>query len=566
MPAGLCHSLFLSEFDIDRGSVLRHRYPEGSLAAIRDDWFAEHQIPEGAHNRVSDETVGFLQRSEATPLYFLNLVSTRRDKSVRRGAIVKALGVATPCQHLSVFRAPLILALDRYFDSKDGEEEVLRSLFAALNGLDTTTMPRPLGSARALMWRGVTDGSLLLSASSAQLEHCPGTHVWPAEVVLDGLPVKVSFPLYTTPDEVLNLETPALTTLCQTLGPEATMRVFNAIVAGERVMFVGHQHSAQEVSYMVLAAAAMVSPPLSGMIMSRVYPYANLTDMAFLEARGFVAGVTNPVFEGNPKWWDLCVVLNLQERTATVVSAEEKAREKARKAGRREAAAGERPEDSREEQRRSDLAFAHRVLAGIRGGLGEDWVRSQFRTLTWLLVDLCGDEEPSLPGVGGGQWDRLRALNALRLAAFRASPGAAAAIARRRNPWAAQAPEGGADGGDEEGAEGAGGLISGLGGSALRHGVRRLALGGTAGDAETARIFTALVALASGPAAESALQVLLTLLPEADGGLTVLSAGLLHGSRTVRDDAAAVLRKLRTFQSTAPAVASLNPLFLDMLQ
>ena len=60
-----------------------------------------------------------------------------------------------------------------------------------------------------------------------------------------------------------------------------------------------------------------------------MYPYANLTDLSFLETPGYIAGVTNPVFEGNVSWWDLLVVLNLSERSAAVFSPEEKAREDA---------------------------------------------------------------------------------------------------------------------------------------------------------------------------------------------------------------------------------------------
>ena len=45
-PAGneemLVHSVFLSEFDIDEGSVLRHRFPAGALSQgphkFTDDW------------------------------------------------------------------------------------------------------------------------------------------------------------------------------------------------------------------------------------------------------------------------------------------------------------------------------------------------------------------------------------------------------------------------------------------------------------------------------------------------------------------------------------------------
>ena len=316
----LVHALILTEFDILKGSTVRHRYPEGSLAECPNDWFAEHMLPEGVHNRASDETIMFLERGAPDILYLLNVVHSRRDSSVKRGAVVKALAIATRYNHLTVFRAPLIMALDHYFDSPT--VDVLRELYDALNAVDLSQMPRPSATEQQLMRRGVAARSL----GSHVVTHCPSEWMWSTSCALRVSSVPLRFPLYCSPDEVVNpLDEPILTTLAATLGDQ-TMRVFNAVLAGKRVLFVGYNHAAQDVCRFVLAAASMVSPPVEG-ILRRVYPYANLTDLSFLETPGYIAGVTNPVFEGNVSWWDLLVVLNLSERSAAVFSPEEKARE-----------------------------------------------------------------------------------------------------------------------------------------------------------------------------------------------------------------------------------------------
>lgn len=148
----LVHGLFLSEFDIDRGSQLRQRYPPGALSTVKDDWFAEMQLPEGAHNRPNDETTCFLNRQgdeeDGGLIYFLNVVSTRRVESARRGAVVKALGVASFLPHLSALRAPLVLALNAYCDH--GDESILQELFQALK---TVALPAPVDPiTQQLMW------------------------------------------------------------------------------------------------------------------------------------------------------------------------------------------------------------------------------------------------------------------------------------------------------------------------------------------------------------------------------------------------------------------------------
>lgn len=45
-------------------STVRHAYPT-SVPGVSDDWFAEHMLPEGAHNHALDWTVMFLNRDKS---------------------------------------------------------------------------------------------------------------------------------------------------------------------------------------------------------------------------------------------------------------------------------------------------------------------------------------------------------------------------------------------------------------------------------------------------------------------------------------------------------------------
>jgi hypothetical protein len=121
-------------------------------------------LPEGCHARSSDETIVVLRRDRKDALYLLTLVSTRRDKSVRRGAVVKALGVATPFPHfISALRAPLIIALnllegDALVNGGPvGTESILLELVASLNAVDMAQMSKPTSREQGLMWRGVAE-------------------------------------------------------------------------------------------------------------------------------------------------------------------------------------------------------------------------------------------------------------------------------------------------------------------------------------------------------------------------------------------------------------------------
>lgn len=43
---------------------MRHSYP-APVPGVSDDWFAEHMLPEGAHNHALDWTLFFLNRDKA---------------------------------------------------------------------------------------------------------------------------------------------------------------------------------------------------------------------------------------------------------------------------------------------------------------------------------------------------------------------------------------------------------------------------------------------------------------------------------------------------------------------
>ncbi|GAA5945753.1 hypothetical protein JCM3775_005839 [Rhodotorula graminis] len=175
--------VLLAEFDIDQGSLLRHQYP--APTGTDDHLLAEHMLPDGAHDRPEDWTVFYLNQvpglivdpaplaqaradlkgkarafdqdaATATAeddgaavtathddggglLFVMSLVRTKKDASVRRGALVKALAVATRNPYIQIFKPILLLALEDYFNSPS--VEVLANLYASLNAMDTSALP-----------------------------------------------------------------------------------------------------------------------------------------------------------------------------------------------------------------------------------------------------------------------------------------------------------------------------------------------------------------------------------------------------------------------------------------
>ncbi|GAA5874615.1 hypothetical protein JCM3774_004662 [Rhodotorula dairenensis] len=162
------------------------------------------------------------------------------------------------------------------------------------------------------------------------------THLFEIKVEYNGLSLPVKIPLSTFPTEIGDY---SLIKLVQTFsapgslvpGPHhphlhtagaqtpAIIVLLNAILTGQRVVFLGHGQPAGRVAELVLAACALASgcgAVLLG-IEHRAFPYTNLSNLDNLQhIPGFIAGVCNPAFADRPSWWD--VLCNIETGKVTV--------------------------------------------------------------------------------------------------------------------------------------------------------------------------------------------------------------------------------------------------------
>ncbi|TKY84840.1 hypothetical protein EX895_005920 [Sporisorium graminicola] len=163
---GYCTFCMLAEFDIDRGSTLSHQYP--APTGYDEHMLAELMLPDGVHARTEDWTFFFLKPPEfqraalhdaaddpdtsqaAASIepsswlsddltYVINLVRTKHDTTVRRGAMVKAMAIGTRLPFIEIFKPALLLALDDYF--KDPGPDCLARLYESINRLDLSAAP-----------------------------------------------------------------------------------------------------------------------------------------------------------------------------------------------------------------------------------------------------------------------------------------------------------------------------------------------------------------------------------------------------------------------------------------
>ncbi|KAI0656871.1 spindle pole body interacting protein [Cubamyces menziesii] len=154
-----CSFVLVADFDIDRGAQLAYQFPQP--LGTDEGLLANLMLPDGAERQPIDWTVFFLNQTPFNTiqpvlaldndegrstveegndmLYGINLVRTKLDKTVRRGAIVKAMAIVTRYPFVQIFKPVLLLALDDYF--MNPSQDCLARLFDAVNAMDFSNMP-----------------------------------------------------------------------------------------------------------------------------------------------------------------------------------------------------------------------------------------------------------------------------------------------------------------------------------------------------------------------------------------------------------------------------------------
>ncbi|RKO93362.1 docking domain of Afi1 for Arf3 in vesicle trafficking-domain-containing protein [Blyttiomyces helicus] len=398
-----CDHILVAEFDIDKGSSLTHQYPcpTGTDTHI----LAELMLPDGAHVREEDWTMFFLnQRAPPLPLlYSLNLVRTKHISGVRRGARVKAMAIVSRHQWVHVFKPLLVLALEKYFVVPSAD--ILAALFTAINAMDVSVMPR-FSIIEKRILRASEDKTMLeekfheLEDRVAAARRLIDRRVFATKVEYDGIMVPIKIPLTSFPDEIGDVGIASMLSWKNGApyywhphldsGPQThpICVLINALLTQKRVLFLGHNRPSGEVVDYVLAACALASG--GGIVLrgfkERCFPYASLAALeGLLAVPGYIAGVTNPVFEEQGTWWDVLCNINTGKITISpklVAAAASDEKEPAGKDRERE------KEWMRAGCWEGDNDFAAEAMAASQSHMGELYIRRKFHRYVHRLVDV----------------------------------------------------------------------------------------------------------------------------------------------------------------------------------
>ncbi|KAK2952097.1 hypothetical protein BLNAU_12948 [Blattamonas nauphoetae] len=192
------------------------------------------------------------------------------------------------------------------------------------------------------------------------------------------LTLSASLPVYSYPGLI---EESKLVLICR-LFRMNTIDIFNAVFMGLRVIvYTPPSESINSLSSIVTSIGQMFIPVIShgALLHPRFFGYVSLAQPNFLTVPGFVAGVTQNVFEQKTDWWD--VYVDTEKRrirwSCDDVNAPDDplvARLKKRK---------QWPSHD------DDQALMLKILRGIERGRSTEWVEFQFHRLCESLIQLA---------------------------------------------------------------------------------------------------------------------------------------------------------------------------------
>jgi hypothetical protein len=333
----------------------RKRGKDRGLGVDEEDDEEEDEEDDEEEDDATSDTDSDEVNLDGPPLvYVLNLVNTKHDETVRRGAIVKAMAICTRHSFLHIYKPLLLLALEQYFANP--QIETLASLYDSVNSMDLSLLPRlsflekhilQASEAKDLFlekfeaiiaqrMKDNTDPDSTLSpiepSTTAQLQSKSryglprDTHEFESVIHYANIPVPVKVPTAVSPETVGDFSLIKLITTfttphttqpapfipthphLTTSGPAThpIIVLLNALLTQKRVIFLGHGLPSSEVAEAVLAACALASGGLLRGFTRHAFPYTDLTKIDdLLKVPGFIAGVTNPAFALKTEWWDL---------------------------------------------------------------------------------------------------------------------------------------------------------------------------------------------------------------------------------------------------------------------
>lgn len=271
----------------------------GAVQSPLEDSVEELALP-------ADETTSYTQKNQ--PLFVLTAVVSKRDSSVRRGGVTKAVGAAGPSLGWlqSVFPI-LVECAQRCCDVKGTDEAAIESQTALLkecfeclqsvvvNIKTDYAQQIKLGSPlKSLVERYSTTNALMRNSQSKLMR----------TVSAFGTTVNLEIPLFPSINDITFQEYD-IERLLLIFGAQF-VELVHGILTGKKIIVLSREHTAFDVCQVVIVLGMIGSLLQPNFFHAKVYPYVSINETTFSEVPGYIVGTMNPIFENAKAWgWDL---------------------------------------------------------------------------------------------------------------------------------------------------------------------------------------------------------------------------------------------------------------------
>ncbi|KAJ3019153.1 hypothetical protein HKX48_002344 [Thoreauomyces humboldtii] len=318
------------------------------------------------------------------------------------------------------------------------------------------------------------------------------------------------------------------------IGPQThpIIVLLNAILTEKRVLFLGDKRPSGEVANYALAACALAGG--GGLLRGfseRCFPYISLAGLdTLLELPGYIAGVTNPVFEEQQAWWDvLCNVTTGKITISPKLIAGAAGTD-------RDVTKDREKEWFRNSGYETDHEFILDAMTAAQTHAGEFHIRQKFLEYVQRFYDVAVSYQQET------YRDKSLGILAEHLDSVQMGFGPFFPSERSRSKdfptWLQRRPTRSLD---------------------PRHIVALLRSGTIQDSAKVVDLFFALQDV-YGMADETMVEELLSLLPQSQGGLFPIATGLLFGRWEARRACVRLLRRIGWDQIGQKFIAHLNPM------
>lgn len=304
--------------------------------------------------------------SPKTIFFFYNLLKNKKDDNIKRGSLIRSISLCSKELNMLQNFEPILKYYSNIFSNLDISkssnklELLLKELHQGINDLINSIPKQYL----FLNSNELIEIPIDLEENMEKLSYF--------YKINSNKPIKIDIDT----SFFKNYTEPSLLEFIKKFG-EKTMLIYNSILFEEKILFIGFECSIEETCNFVNSCITLVNPIN---VSEKIFPYEHLLNLDFLQKEGYIAGVSNPIFNSRKQWWNLCCDIN----TGVIIE---------NRVGRVRTKGGKYNEEMCEMKANAfDNEFIGEILKKIKeNDVTEFEIRMYFYEYTRNFLDLCSN-------------------------------------------------------------------------------------------------------------------------------------------------------------------------------